>query len=179
MRIPTLLIACVLAVLCRAQDSTWVSLSYPEFGCTWQMPAQPTILDTLNVRMYALELDSGMAITVHFIKDVVPDTTAGSLYQAAFDVEGDTLRAMAQVMLATSNGQLVAISDSIMNGVPFLDLSMAMQEHVEIEPQLMHLRLYCWKGRFSSFGVTAANRHSTALLSLAVALRTTISIVAP
>lgn len=137
------------------------------------------MLDTLGVRMYSLELDSGMAIAVHFIQDVLPDTAFGSLYQAAFDVEGDTLRAMAQVMLAVSFGELLAITDTVVNGVPSLDLSFAVQEHEEVVPQLMHARLYFWNRRFITFSVTAAYRDATEALLLAEGLRSTIQISAP
>lgn len=165
MRHALMLFACAAALTCRAQDSTWVNLSYPEFGCSWQMPGQPTILDTLNVRMYALELDSGMAITLHFIKDVVPDTSSGSLYQAAFDVEGDTLRAMAQVMLGVSQGELLAISDSEIQGVPYLDI---LYERVDQEfSAIMDVRLYYWKQRFISFGFSGSVAQGAAISSLA------------
>jgi hypothetical protein len=163
----------------RAQDSTWVHVSYTAYGCTWQMPGTPTMLDTLGVRMYSLELDSGMAIAVHFIEDVLPDTSMGSLYKAAFDVEGDTLRAMAQVMLAVSLGELLAIADTVVNGVPSLDLSFAVQEYEDAEPQLMHTRLYYWNRRFITFSVTAANRHASESALLAEGFRSTIHISAP
>ena len=165
--------------MASAQDSTWVHVSYPAYDCSWQMPDTPTMLDTLGVRMYSLELDSTMAITVHFIQDVLPDTTLGSLYQAAYDVEGDTLRAMAQVMLVLSYGELLAIADTVVNGVPSLDLSFAVQEHEEAEPQLIHARLYYWKQRFITFSVTAAYRDATEATLLAEGLRSTIQITAP
>ncbi len=85
------------------------------------MPAPPTVVDTLGVRMYSLELDSSKAVSVHFMQGIMPDTISGSLFKAAFDVEGDTLRAMAQVMLAVSYGELLAISASVINDIPYLD----------------------------------------------------------
>lgn len=173
------LAACFALVMGRAQDSSWVELGYPAYGCTWQMPGQPTMVDTLGVRMYALELDSSLAITVHFIQEVLPDTSAGSLYQAAFDVEGDTLRAMAQVMLAISYGDLLAIADPVIQGVPYLDLSFGLQEHEEEEPRLVHTRLYYWNRRFITFSVTAAYRDATEAALLAEGLRSTIQIAAP
>ena len=142
------------------------------------MPNTPTMLDTLGVRLYALELDSSMAIAVHFIQDVLPDTTLGSLYQSAFDVEGDTLRAMAQVMLAVSYGELLAIADTVVNGVPHLDLAFAVQEQEDAEPQLLHARLYYWNRRFITFSVTAAYRDATEVAMLAQELRSTIHISA-
>ena len=137
------------------------------------------MLDTLGVRMYSLELDSSMAIAVHFIKGVLPDTTFGSLYQAAFDVEGDTLRAMAQVMLAVSYGELLAIADTVVNGVPSLDLAFAVQEQEDAEPQLLHARLYYWNRRFITFSVTAPYRYGTEAALMAEDLRNTIQISAP
>jgi len=166
-------------VTVRAQDSSWVHVSYPAYDCSWQMPGAPTMLDTLGVRMYSLELDSSMAIAVHFIQDVLPDTTLGSLYQAAFDVEGDTLRAMAQVMLAVSYGELLAIADTVVNGVAHLDLAFAVQEQEDAEPQLLHARLYYWNRRFITFSVTAPYRYGTEAALMAEDLRNTIQISAP
>lgn len=164
------------SLACSAQDSTWVSLSYPEFGCSWQMPAQPTIPDTLNVRIYALELDSGMAITVHFIKDVLPDTSAGSLYQAAFDVEGDTLRAMAQVMLGVSQGELLAIADSATQGIPYLDIALALVQQ-EFNA-LLDFRLFYWKQRFISFCVSGSVAQRATVRNLASIITNQIQLTA-
>lgn len=178
MRRLILLFAATASLACYAQDSTWVSLSYPEFDCSWQMPSQPTVLDTLNVRMYALELDSGMAITVHFIQDVVPDTSAGSLYQAAFDVEGDTLRAMAQVMLATSNGALLSIADTS-NGVwPALDMALGTL-HEPAQESLTVIRMYYYQRRFITAGLHVPKNRELEGLAMMSALRSTFQLLQP
>lgn len=178
MRRLILLFTATASMACYAQDSSWVSLSYPEFGFAWQMPAQPTILDTLNVRMYALELDSGMAVTVHFIKDVLPDTSAGSLYQAAFDVEGDTLRAMAQVMLATANGALLSIADTSNGAWPALDMVFGIMQE-PAEESLTIIRMYYYQRRFITAGLHVPKNRELEGLAIMSALRSTIQLLQP
>lgn len=175
-----ILAAALLSMLSvRAQDSTWVHVSYPAYDCSWQMPDTPTMLDTLGVRMYALELDSSMAISVHFIQDVFPDTTLGSLYQAAFDVEGDTLRAMAQVMLAVSYGELLAIADTVASAIPALDLTIKLPVEGVLEHQVIQLRIMFYARRFMTFAVAGPETRSHDVVDLGNALHGTIHIYQP
>lgn len=163
----------------RAQDSSWVHVSYPAYDCSWQMPGAPTMLDTLGVRMYSLELDSNMAIAVHFMQDVMPDTTLGSLYQAAFDVEGDTLRAMAQVMLFLTGSELLAITDTTIGEVSALDLTFGTPVEAEPVEQLTRFRIIFHERKFMTFTVTGPKFRSLDVIALGNALCDTIHIAEP
>ncbi len=159
-----------------AQDSTWVPVSHPAAGCSWQMPGQPAMLDTLQVRMYALDLDSTLGVAVHFILDVSPDTLATGLFQAALDVEQDTLRAMAQVMLLVSGAELQAITDTTIGSIPALDLTMATPAGDGAEDQVTRLRLIYHDRRLMSFGVIAPKSRSLHAIALGNALHGTIQL---
>lgn len=179
MRCHVAVIALLSGFLGQAQDSTWFDLSYPEFSCAWQMPAVPTVRDTLNVRVYALEVDSAMAVTAVFMKEVVPDTTSGSLYQAAFDVEDDTLRAMAQVMLQLTKGELMAIDDSTTNGVPYLNLVFSVQENEEEVATVIFSRMLYTHKRYMTFTIGCPQPQVTIGSALAEAVWSTISATTP
>jgi hypothetical protein len=169
----------LLPMLSMAQDSTWVPVSHPAAGCSWLMPGEPSMFDTLQVRMYNLEVDSTLGITVHFILGVSPDTVSYGLFKAAWDVEHDTLRAMAQVLLFASGSELLSVTDTTLGVIPVLDLTMATPAEGEPEDQMTRLRLIYHHRRFMTFGVTAPKDRSLEVISLGNALHGTIAIDQP
>jgi hypothetical protein len=174
-----ILVSCLLPIWSMAQDSTWVPVYHPAAGCSWLMPGQPSMIDTLQVRMYSLEMDSTLGIAVHFVLGVSPDTAAAGIFKAAWEVEQDTLRAMAQVMLFVSGAELLAIADTTVGAVPALDLTMETSTEGEPEDQVTRLRLIYHDRRFMTFGVTAPKDRSLDVIALGNALHGTIQIDQP
>jgi len=172
------LFGCVLLLpqLLCGQNNTWTTLSYPQAGCAWQMPSAPSYLDSLGVRMYSLELDTAVGITVHFVLDMAPDITADGPFMAAFDVEGDTLRAMAQLMLLTSGAELVAISDTLLGAVAVLDMVTSTPLDLDGNATISRLRLVYDHKRFMSFLVLGPSTRSSEIQSYAAGMNSSLNI---
>lgn len=172
-------VMCMLPLCGLAQDSTWVPVTYPAANCSWLMPGQPNLLDTLHVRMYSLEMDSTKSIAIHFVLEVLPDTSDGSLFDSAMAVEQDSLRAMAQVLLYVSGADLQAINDTSVGDVPALDMTYATPAASDPKGQVTRLRLIYHDRRFMTFAASAPKNRSTEVIALANAMCGTIQFDQP
>lgn len=160
----------LLPALCGAQDSTWVLVSNSTAQCEWLLPQPPTILDTLNVEMYALSVDSTLGVTVHVIENAMPDTASLSLFGQALAVEGDTLRAMAHVMITASAARLLAISDTTIQTVPVLDFAIGHPTDGLGKEEVSFLRLIYRDRKFLCFAVSAPEERTGDAHSLRIAV---------
>lgn len=97
-------------------QNDWITVTDYSANIEFSMPETPIFADTLSTIMYSSAVDSTEALQVHIYKDMNFDST-DTLFNAAVTQEnGDTLRAIAKLILLSTNSEFISIEETFYNG---------------------------------------------------------------
>ncbi len=150
----------LLLLLCGAatgfSQSGWYQWSDSATQSSFKFPVTPIITDTLHTTMYNGSVDSLLGIQVHLFDSACFDATEPLLAQALSANSGDTLRAIAQLALLTTQATLFALADVLTDDRSGLELGLEFSELQSNIPTLTFMRYFILGNRFLCFSITGS-----------------------
>lgn len=117
----------------------------------FKLPQEPLLYQTPKHDFYALEIDSLLAMQVHVYRDAAIKPNDLLFSEALFLESGDTLRAMARVLLLAVNAEAVDVWTLSTGGLAALQLHLNYNALASDFPMGALLRLYWFKETFYLF----------------------------
>jgi len=133
------------------QSTNWTTITDKETGISFSSPDNTDSYDTDELKLFAAEISSSEAVQVHICKDA-EFNVSDSVYQEALAQENnDSLRAMARMILLTSNSELTSIEEITTNGERGIELGII---YTDLQSEIQYysfIRYYIIAGDFVSF----------------------------
>jgi len=159
------IIALLLLAACTGiQAQSWSTYNTINPGYSFQMPGNPVILDTLNIRYAYLKQDSITVFQVMAFKDTPLDSANSAFIYALGQTSGDTLMALASSIAAT-NGAIITGSQNITDFSAYKGLEACMKYNDPIAGRILvvYTRYYYNDRLLLTFSVTGAEDDMTVL----------------
>ena len=106
-------------------------------------------VDTLYTHLYAVEINEREALTVHVFENAKFDVSDPIFFEALTLENGDTLRAIARIIVLASYSEVVSINDVYTNGNRGLDVG--IRYNSPDFPFYSFIRYYLVNGSFVAF----------------------------
>jgi len=151
-----LLIILFLAIVftAKGQINEWVRVTDINTQTEFSMPANPQRVDTLSTTLYATPIDSTEALQVHIFNNAYFDSNNLLFSNALIQESGDTLRAVAKLMVLLSNSEVISMNEIYTNGHRGLELGIKYLTLQNNTPYSSFIRYYLDKNNFISFSWT-------------------------
>ena len=133
----------------------WLEIKF-DSTFTFSLPTGYLILDTLHVKMASFEVDSLLGMQAHFMDSAYLNPSDELLNVAYAKHPNDTLRAIADLILFASNSELTAISDTMVQSKPGLEVGIRYLTMTTDEPLHSFVLFFYEHGKFWSFTITGA-----------------------
>lgn len=137
------------------QQSRW-QLNTMETNIEFSFPVTSWSIDTLGMTVYACEVDSLLALQVHYLRNASFNSN-DPFFQQALSLENqDTLRAVARLLLLGTNSiasEVMSIQNRNING---LQLAVNYQSLATNQPFYSFIRYFLFNNKFIAFTVTCA-----------------------
>ena len=148
-------------IFCYAQNE-WIEIADDYHGISFLSPLGAAKYDTLQTTFYAIKVDTSLSLHVHVFEDAKFGNGNEILTEALQDSEGDTLRAIAKIMLLTTNSELTSIEDIVtsytsnlnINYVNGLEMSFYYKTLQSSQQYHTFIRYYLLNNRFYAFSLT-------------------------
>jgi hypothetical protein len=152
-----LLLLFLSTIFVKAQ--TWVPVTNSVSSYSFSLPGSPLVVDSMPLKFYAYKLDSLIAFQVHEMDNAVLDSTLNdenTVLRSAIDqTSGDTLRAIAKMILLISGADLLSVEDvNLSSGRKALDLGLQYSNLPPDGHKVTYIRLFYSKKVFLTFTVT-------------------------
>lgn len=149
-------------------SQTWVTIAKTAPAYSYSLPALPSIIDSMNIRIASLQTDSLAVFQVLEFKETPLDSSNTAFETALTATSGDTLLALAQ-SVATGNNATIINSQAITTFTSYkgLEVSMQYNDPLEGETVLAYTRFFfnahtliafTIVGTESNYSVLAANK---------------------
>lgn len=143
---------------------SWTGHSELLAGVTFDLPDGAQVYDSLHIRMYAVSVDSILGLQVHLF-DSAYFNEGNELLEEALAQEGDTLRAIASLMLLATNSELVELEEVDVSGRNGLDVGLDYLTLASNIPTLTFCRYFLYDGKFLAFIISGSKDDETRLLN--------------
>ena len=150
----------LITLFCYSQEE-WIEITNGYHGISFRSPLVVAKYDTLQTTYYAIKVDTSLSLQVHIFEGAQFGEGNELLNEALIDTEGDTLRAIAKIMLLVTNSELTSIEDvtSMTNNFEALDINgLEMSFYYKTlpssEPYHTFIRYYLTNNRFYAFSLT-------------------------
>lgn len=131
--------------------ANWTTISDESTGVEFSSPSNTVRYDSLLTTLYAAAIDSTQAVQVHIFKGASFSNSEPVFNEALIQEEGDTLRAIAKLMLLASNSEITEIIEVFTNGVRGLEMGLTYKTLQTDIPYHSFVRYYLIEGNFISF----------------------------
>jgi len=138
---------------------TWVPVINTVSNYSFSLPSSPLVVDSMPLKFYAYKLDSLIAFQVHQMNNAVLDSTLNdenTVLRSAIDqTSGDTLRAIAKMIVLISGADLLSVEDvSLSSGRKALDIGIQFSNLPPDGHKVTYIRLFYSQKIFLTFTIT-------------------------
>jgi len=141
----------------QTNDSNWVAITVPQQGISFSMPGQPLAVDTLHTKLYAVSVDSLLALQVHIFDSASLNPNETFLKAALAQTDGDTLRAIAAIFLLVTNSDLLELNDTTVNNIRSIEIGLNYKTYASNIPYISFIKYWFVNDNFFAFTITGAN----------------------
>jgi hypothetical protein len=142
----------------------WVHVNSARGDFSFKMPSQPNYIDSLRTLYYNLEVDSSMAMHVHYTDSAYLEHGNPFIDSLLAVADGDILRLFAKIMLMTTNAECTSVTNMFLkNGKKGLELG--MKQNAEGINVFSFSALFYTGKRFYAFTVSAEEKDLVKLMA--------------
>ncbi|HAH59317.1 MAG TPA: hypothetical protein DCL86_14320 [Bacteroidales bacterium] len=134
--------------------TNWTLYNDSDVGVEFSLPTNTIRYDTLFTILYAAAIDSIEAVQVHIFKDATFSNSEPIFNEALIQEDGDTLRAIAKLILLASNSEITELFEVFTNGIRGLEMGLTYKALQTDAPYHSFVRYYLIDGNFISFTCT-------------------------
>jgi len=134
--------------------TNWIIFNDTVVGVEFSLPTNTMRYDTLLTILYAAAIDSTEAVQVHIFKDATFSNSEPIFNEALIQEDGDTLRAIAKLILLASNSEITELFDVFTNGIRGLEMGLTYNTLQTDTAYHSFVRYYLIDGNFISFTCT-------------------------
>lgn len=132
-------------------QTDWITIKDYSANIEFSMPEAPIFTDTLSTIMYSSAVDSTEALQVHIYKGVNFDS-ADPLFNAALTQEnGDTLRAVAKLILFSTNSEFISMDEEFNDGKRVVILGIKYWNVIGGTPNTSYIKYFIENNNFVAF----------------------------
>jgi len=154
-----------LAASTNASAQGWVTIENEAVKVRFDLPSDPAIADSLHLTLYNGSVDSLLTLQVHVFDSAYLNTEEELLSVALQENEGDTLRAIAQLILFATNSELLNIEDINVNERNGLEMGINYLTLISDVPTFTFMRYFLFNNKFIVFSIAGSQDDVPRLLS--------------
>ncbi len=141
----------ILPRLLYSQPANWILITDNNTGIEFSAPNNTAKFDSLYTTLYGAEIDSTQAVQVHIFRNANITTSDLVFNEALAEENNDTLRAIARIILLTTDSELTEIEEVNTNGIRGLEVGIKYNSLQTDIPYYTITRYYMFEGNFVSF----------------------------
>ena len=145
----------ILPRLLYSQPPNWTVITDNSTGITFSAPGNTSKIDSLYTTLYGAAIDSTEAVQVHIFKNANITNSDPVFNEALIEESNDTLRAIARIILLTTDSELTEIVEVNTNGIRGLEIGIKYNSLQTDVPYHTITRYYMFGENFVSFTWTA------------------------
>lgn len=145
-------------------SQSWINVDIDSANISFDLPSSPNIHDTLNLTFYNWHVDSILTIQVH-VFDSAYLNNDDTLLNLALEEDSDTLRAIAKLILFSTNSELLSIEDVNINSIIGLEIGLHYTSLLSDINTLSFIRYFLHNNKFISFIISGSIDDLPRLLS--------------
>lgn len=136
----------------------WLNYTDNPAHISFQFPtqSQPAYDDSSKLRMYASVVDSLLGMQVHVYDSAYLDPQDSLLSEALYQTQNDSLRAIAKLILLSTNSELTAINNITINGKTGLEIGLRYLDLASDIPTFTFMRLFLIDHKFITFTISGS-----------------------
>lgn len=134
----------------------WVSVTDTTLRVQFDLPVAPTLVDSLHTTQYFGGVDTLLTIQVFVFDSAYFDAGDVLLQTALQQNAGDTLRAIAQLLLFATNSELVSINDLMINGRNGLEVGINYLTLTTEVPTLTFIQYFLFDNKLALFSIAGS-----------------------
>jgi len=134
----------------------WSVIQVPKLRIEFSLPENAKMYDTLETKLYSSAIDTTEAMQVHIFEDARFSTSEPVFNEALRQENGDTLRAIAKLMLLITNSELTALEGIKTGKHRALEIGFVYKTLQTNYPYHTFVRYYMINNIFVSFSWTCS-----------------------
>lgn len=138
-------------IIIKAQTLNWVRIIDSQTQTEFSMPENPMHIDTLSTVLYSTSIDSTEALQVHIFDNASFNSNDPIFSNALIQENGDTLRAIAKVLVLFSNSEIISLNEIYTNGHRGMILGIKYLTLQSNLPSSSFIKYYFENNKFISF----------------------------
>jgi hypothetical protein len=131
--------------------ANWSVITDNSTGIKFSLPSNKVKHDLHQTTLYAAAIDSTEAVQVHIFKNATFNNTEPVFNEALVQEAGDTLRAIAKLMILASNSEIEEVTEVFTNGIRGLQIGLAYKTLKTNTFYESFVRYFLIDGNFVSF----------------------------
>lgn len=146
-------------------QAVWVTVDNAATHARFDLPTNPAIVDSLHLTLYNGSVDSLLSLQVHVFDSAYLNTEEQLLSTALQENEGDTLRAIAHLIIFATNSEILSIENITVDEKNGLEIGINYLTLVSDIPTFTFMRYFLFNGKFIVFSIAGSQDDVPRLLS--------------